>query len=359
MDAPEATRRDRFAEASLGSRWYPRFVESVALAALVHAQPDGFNEASWLGQMLAQRWTRYVPAGDGGTGSLRAWVVGGVQDNETLVQARPVVRDPRADFLADLLRAPTQTTLAAYAVVSGSPARPGGSDSSTALPPTSSGLPPTSSSSSSGLPPTSSGLPPTSSGLPPTSSGLPPTSSGMPPSLAMVRFQRWIGVRAESSLLPAGRADEVEALRAGLRSTLPEFLIRSGGPIGDRELVVLSFLATLHAAGELGKAYATPATIRKALAALDERLGHPAHLNLMVSDGRSVGVIHRGGRLVSLTPPPPPRPARAISQPHQRPTASLLLFDPHAAPASDSGDPDVPEGVFTVHVRQPGVHDRD
>ena len=320
MDAPGATRRDRFAEASLGSRWYPRFVESVALAALVHAQPDGFNEASWLGQMLAQRWTRYVPAGDGGTGSLRAWVVGGVQDNETLVQARPVVRDPRADFLADLLRAPTQTTLAAYAVVSGSPARPGGSDSSTALP---------------------------------------PTSSGLPPSLAMVRFQRWIGVRAESSLLPAGRADEVEALRAGLRSTLPEFLIRSGGPIGDRELVVLSFLATLHAAGELGKAYATPATIRKALAALDERLGHPAHLNLMVSDGRSVGVIHRGGRLVSLTPPPPPRPARAISQPHQRPTASLLLFDPHAAPASDSGDPDVPEGVFTVHVRQPGVHDRD
>ncbi|HEY0136871.1 MAG TPA: hypothetical protein VGB85_22470, partial [Nannocystis sp.] len=156
---------------------------------------------------------------------------------------------------------------------------------------------------------------------------------------------------------PAGRADEVEALRAGLRSTLPEFLIRSGGPIGDRELVVLSFLATLHAAGELGKAYATPATIRKALVALDERLGHPADLNVMVSDGRSVGVLHRGGRLVHLTPPPPPRPARAISQPHQRPTASLLLFDPHGA--SEAGDPDVPEGVFTVHVRQPGVHDRD
>ena len=284
-------------------------MESVALAALVHAQPEGFNEASWLGQMLAQRWSRYVPAGaDSPIASLRAWVVGGVQDNETLVQARPVVRDPRADFIADMLRAPTQTTLAAYA---GQPAGPDGSDS----------------------------------------------SAGLPPSLTMVRFQRWIGVRAESSLLPAGRAGELEALRAELRATLPEFLIRSGGPVGDRELVVLSILATLHAAGELGKAYATPAAIRKALAALDERLGRPTAFNLMVSDGRSVGVIHRGGRLVTLAPPPPPRPARAISQPHQRPSASLLLFDPHAQPGSD--EVDVPEGVFTVHVRQPGVHERD
>ena len=287
-------------------------MESVALAALVHAQPEGFNEASWLGQVLVQRWSRYVPAGvDSPVGSLRAWVVGGVQDNETLVQARPVVRDPRADFVADMLRAPTQTTLAAYA---GQPGTPGGSDS----------------------------------------------SAGLPPSLTMVRFQRWIGVRAESSLLPAGQAGEVEALRAELRAALPEFLIRSGGLVGDRELVVLSFLAALHAAGELGKAYATPATIRKALAALDDRLGRPAAFNLMVSDGRSVGVIHRGGRLMSLAPPPPPRPARAISQPHQRPSASLLLFDPHAPPGpADADHPDVPEGVFTVHVRQPGVHERD
>jgi hypothetical protein len=278
-------------------------VELVALAALVHAQPEGFNEASWLGQMLAQHWSLHVPPGEAAMGRVRSWSVGGVQDNETLVQARPVVRDPRADFLTDLLRAPTHTTLAAYAAV---PAGRGDLES--------------------------------------------------PPQLAMTRFQRWIGVHAETQLL-GGRDDESEATRARLRGALPEFLVRSGGAqAGERDLVVLTFLAGLHAVGELGKAYAPPAAIRKALHVLDERLGHPARFNLMVSDGRTVGVLHRGGQLVSLTPPPPPRPARAISQPHPRPTANLLLFDPNPAAASEAA---VPEGVFTVHVRQPAVHERD
>ena len=280
-------------------------MESVALAALVHAQPEGFTEAGWLGQMFVQRWTRYLAPGQAAAGSLRAWVVGGVQDNETLVQARPVVRDPHADFLTDLLRAPTHTTLAAFAAVPGGPA-----------------------------------------------------SAPLPPSLGMVRFQRWIGVRAEGSLLPDPRAAEIDDLRAGLRAALPDFLQRGGGPGGDRELVVLSFLATLHAAGELGKAYAAPAAIRTALLALDERLGRPAAFNLMVSDGRCVGVIHRGGRLVALQPPTPPRPARAISQATQRPTASLLLFDPHTVSSAADPEHSVPEGIFTVHVRQPGVLER-
>jgi hypothetical protein len=276
-------------------------VELVALAALVHAQPEGFNEASWLGQMLAQHWSLHLAPGEAATGRVRAWSVGGVQDNETLVQARPVVRDPRADFLTDLLRAPTHTTLAAYTAV---PAGRGDS----------------------------------------------------PTQLAMTRFQRWIGVHAGAQMFGASD-DEAEATRARLRGALPEFLVRSGGAqAGERELVVLTFLAELHAVGELGKAYAPPAAIRKALHTLDERLGHPARFNLMVSDGRTVGVLHRGGQLVSLTPPPPPRPARAISQPHQRPTASLLLFDPNPSAPSDAA---VPEGVFTVHVRQPAVHERD
>lgn len=275
-------------------------MEPVALVALVHAHPEGFREASWLGQVFAEQWPPYVPPGDAATGRVRAWIVGGVQDNETLVQSRPVVRDPRADFIADLLRAPTQTTLAAYA------------------------------------------------STPPASS-----ESALPPSLAMVRFQRWIGVHAEGTL----PGPEPEALRARLRGLLPDFLIRSGGPVGDRELLVLSFLAILHAAGELGKPYASPAAIRRGLLTLDERLGHPATCNLMVSDGRSLGVLHRGGTLVSLTPPPPPRPARAISQPHLRPTANLLLLDP-SPPAADPGTR-VADGVFTVHVRQPAVLERE
>ncbi|MBK9754510.1 MAG: hypothetical protein IPO88_13580 [Nannocystis sp.] len=274
-------------------------MEPIALVALVHAHPEGFREATWIGQMLREQWPPYVPPGDAASGRVRAWVVGGVQDNETLVQSRPVVRDPRADFVADLLRAPTQTTLAAYATT------PAGS-----------------------------------------------SDNALPPPLAMVRFQRWIGVHAEGEL----PGPDPEALRARLRGLLPDFLIRSGGPVGDRELAALSFLAILHAAGELGKAYASPAAIRRGLLALDDRLGRPAACNIMVSDGRSVGVLHRGGSLISLTPPPPPRPARAISQPHLRPTASLLLLDPAARhPAADH----LPEGVFTVHVRQPAVHERE
>lgn len=275
-------------------------MEPVALVALVHAHPEGFSEASWLGQVFAEQWHPYVPPGDAATRRVRAWVVGGVQDNETLVQSRPVVRDPRADFVADLVRAPTQTTLAAFAST-------------------------------------------------PIGSG----ESALPPPLAIVRFQRWIGVYAEGEL----PSPEAEPLRAHLRDLLPDFLIRSGGPIGDRELVVLSFLAILHAAGELGKPYASPAAIRRGLLALDDRLGHLPACNLMVSDGRSLGVLHRGGSLVSLTPPPPNRPARAISQPHQRPSANLLLFDPSPV-ASDTGTR-VPDGVFTVHLRQPAVIERE
>lgn len=275
-------------------------MEPVALVALVHAHPEGFSEASWLGQVFTEQWQPYVPPGDAATRRVRAWVVGGVQDNETLVQSRPVVRDPRADFVADLLRAPSQTTLAAFA------STPIGS-----------------------------------------------SESALPPPLAIVRFQRWIGVYAEGEL----QSPEADALRARLRGLLPDFLIRSGGPVSDRDLVVLSFLAILHGAGELGKPYASPAAIRRGLLALDARLGRPTACNLMVSDGRSLGVLHRGGSLVSLTPPPPPRPARAISQPHLRPNANLLLLDP--SPLAPDTSTRIPDGVFTVHVRQPAVLERE
>jgi hypothetical protein len=121
--------------------WYHRFVEFVSLAALVHALPEGVPDATWLSAALQRHWSAFS------TGGVRAWSVGGVQDNETLVQSRPVVRDPRADFLADLLRVPTQTTLAAYAA---SP--PGHGDPDRPM-----------------------------------------------PAIAMTRFQRWVGVRAEAA----------------------------------------------------------------------------------------------------------------------------------------------------------------
>lgn len=260
-------------------------MELVALAALVQAQPEGV-EAAWLAEALGRHWREYR---SDAPGRVRAWSVGGVQDNETLVQARPVVRDPRADFLADLLRAPTPTTLAAFA----------------------------------------------------TRHDREPL-----PAIAMTRFQRWIGVRAE------GELSSDPAARTALTAALPDFLVRSSAGGGDRELAVFGFLAALQADGGLGKAYATPSQIRRALAAVDERLGRPPRINLVVSDGRTVGVLHRGGRFVALEPPAPARP-RAIAA-ASRATAALLLFDPD--PQGElAGARLLPEGVFTVTARQPGA----
>lgn len=265
-------------------------MEFVSLAALVHALPEGVPDATWLSAALQLNWSATSLTG------VRAWSVGGVQDNETLVQSRPVVRDPKADFLADLLRVPTQTTLAAYAAL---PAGHGDQDRPM-------------------------------------------------PAIAMTRFQRWVGVRAEATL-----ADDA---RPALRADLPDFLVRStNGQPSDRELVVFAFLANLHADGGLGKAYAPPEQIRRALLALDERLGRPDPFNLIVCDGRTVGVIHRGGRFVALEPPAPTRP-RAIAQPQPRAAGAVLLFDP--TPVSDPAGPVVAPGVFTTSVRQPGVLER-
>ena len=270
--------------------WYHRFVEFVSLAALIHALPEGVPDATWLSAALQLNWSASSTTG------VRAWSVGGVQDNETLVQSRPVVRDPKADFLADLLRVPTQTTLAAYAAL---PVGHGDQDRPM-------------------------------------------------PAIAMTRFQRWVGVRAEANL-------DADA-RAALRAALPDFLVRSSASEpGDRELAVFGFLANLHADGGLGKAYASPEQIRRALDALDERLGRPDPFNLIVCDGRTVGVLHRGGRFVALEPPTQARP-RAIAQPPSRAAGAVLLFDP--TPGPNPGGPVVAPGVFTTSVRQPGVLER-
>lgn len=262
-------------------------MDFVSLAALVHALPEGFSDAAWLQAALHQHWGGYTTAG------VRAWSVGGVQDNETLVQSRPIVRDPKADFLADLLRVPTQTTLAAHAVLP-----PGHGD-------------------------------------------------GSMPAIAMTRFQRWVGVRAESGLGDAARA----AL------TLPDFLTRSAtGQSSDRELVVFGFLAALHADGLLGKAYVTPAQIRHALATLDERLGHPDPINLLVCDGRTVGVLHRGGRFLLLEPPAPTRP-RTLTQPQARQSA-VLLHTPNSEAPVAPGATLLEPGIFTTTIRQPGTLER-
>lgn len=279
-------------------------MENVALLALVHANPDGPGvEPGWLDMVLRSTWDSYrAPQDDG---SIRAWSVGSVQNGDTLVQSRPVVRDSRADFVADFLRATSQTTIASY--FAGHEDQDG-EDSSV-------------------------------------------------PRLGVARFQRWVGIRAEVEL----GSDEAAAAagRERLQAFLPDFLVRSLTHAGDRELAIFGFLAALHVQGDLGKPYVPAPAVRKALGALDDVLGHPARANILVCDGRTLGVLHRGGRLLQVEGPQPSRTVRAIAQP-TRNLASLLLLDPHGGelPAGSSARR-LPEGIFTFHVRQPGQLERD
>lgn len=289
-------------------------MDNVALFALVHGNPDGRGvTANWLTGVLSRCCEGHGFLADDGAqvdpALVRAWSVGGVQGSETLVQSRPVVRELRADFIADFLRAPSQTTLAAHAVAT---AGHGAEDIPV-------------------------------------------------PRLGLARFQRWLGVRAEGALTADDRDD---AVRDRLKASLPDFLQRALSHSGDRELVVFGFLAALHANGDLNKPYVAPAQIRRALAGLDELLGHPARLNLFVCDGRTLGVIHRGGRLLVADAPAPSGSRRAMAHgPESRIQASLLIHDEGPAdlpPAPEGAELRcLPEGIFTLHARQPGQVERD
>ena len=58
---------------------------------------------------------RIARAAEGGsTHRLRGWSVGAVIGNETFVQARPIVRDPKSEPVEDVLRTPAPCTIASF-----------------------------------------------------------------------------------------------------------------------------------------------------------------------------------------------------------------------------------------------------
>ncbi|MCA9688193.1 MAG: hypothetical protein KC636_01195 [Myxococcales bacterium] len=280
-------------------------MERAALAALIDTSPDGpRTDAAWLERVLRERWREPWPAyarvTDDDDPPARAWSVGGVHGLETLVQARPVVRGRDTSFVTDLLRVPTQCTLAAFAIAPG----PGASA----------------------------------------------------PRVDIARFQRWIGVRSEGSLRTS--AEHSKRLRQSIEGSLPGFLTRSLKSRSDRELSFFAFLSLLHEEGGLGVAYATVDQLRRALVRLDALLEHPAMIHLMVGDGRHVGVLHRGVRLLQFFPPVAPPTRKPITGPHSMagrgPVATLLLQVEPEVEAPRSDGPQAPEDV--AHELEAGVH---
>lgn len=270
------------------------------LLALLDARPSGPAwDHAWLADMLGEHLLRRIDT-LATPMQLRGWSVGSVVGNETFVQARPIVRDPEVEPTEDLLRTPAPCILAAFN------AAPGGERL-----------------------------------------GEPQTS------IRLARFRRWIGVRAEAEL----DADT----RRHLRDEVPDFLARSGTLGNDGELVFLRFLAALHAQGGLGGPYAAPDLVRRALRTTEALLGD-GPVNLMVSDGRTLGVVHRGGMLLMFQPPTvgSKRALKLEDDARASQRGSLLWFDP--GPPAETPLPNaerIAEGVFTIESMRPRQLSRD
>jgi hypothetical protein len=275
-------------------------VASSYLLALIDARPSGPPlAAAWLGEMLATNLHARIAADGRGPCHLRGWSVGAVVGNETFVQARPIARDLATEPVDDLLRTQAPCLIASYHAATDDE-----------------------------------------------------RFAETHPSIRIARFRRWVGARAETEL-------DAETRRR-LREEIPDFLARGQTLGNDGELVFLRFLSALHGLGALGSPFATPEQIRRALRTTEAMLGG-GPVNMMVADGRTVGVVHRGGTLMAISPPAG-LGARA-AKPEDDARASrfnLLWFDPGAAPeAPPTGAERLAEGVFTIECQRPRTLARD
>ncbi len=225
--------------------------------------------------------------------------MGSVVGNETFVQARPIVRDANNEPVEDVLRTASPCVIASFHV---------GTDDE--------------------------------------------RFAEAHPSVRLARFRRWIGTRAEVELSPA--------TRQRMRGEIPDFLARSQSVNNDSELVFLRFLAALHASGALGAPFATAAEVRQALATTHALLGEGPS-NLMVSDGRTLGVVHHGGTLYSLAPPlPTGRALRPEDVARAAARHNLLWYDPDGpSELPPAGAERIPEGIFTIECLRPRTLSRD
>lgn len=109
------------------------------------------------------------------------------------------------------------------------------------------------------------------------------------------RYRQWLF--AQTGTLPS-----FDAIRPRLVASVPEFLRSSIRGETDAEILFHTFLSFLHDAGRLNDALTEPARVRDALtssisvvdAMAAEVGGSPGRINVIVTDGETVYVVHRG-----------------------------------------------------------------
>lgn len=236
------------------------------------------------------------------THRLTGWTVGAVVGGETLVQSRPIVREGDVDLVDDLLRTQTACTVAAFASVTAN------------------------------------------------------ERQAPRDTVRTARYRRWIAVQSDSRL--------GEERRRVLCADLPPFLARDAPRRTDAELVLYRFLASLVEQGEFGTALASPAAIRTALAHLETCLPDDPQ-NIFLTDGRTLGILHRGGTLLAFEPPEEIRPHRrrvgmTPDAPPSPVPATLFMWLSGAPPDQPvAGAERISGGVFSVSTVRPGSLTRD
>lgn len=267
--------------------------------ALLDARPNGpFWGRAWVEDVLGH----HLPGHARDLGPelrLCGWSVGTVLGNETLVQSRPMVRNLEVDPVDELLRRSASCTVATFAAAKADE-KVAASDS-----------------------------------------------------VKVARFQRWIGVRHGPSLSPA--------LRASLHEELPAFLARDAAQRTDAELVFLRLLAFIHEAGALGQTFTAPDHLRAALSRLAARLPD-GDLSMFVSDGRTLGIVHRGGTLLVFEPPADVRPRRRWSFSGEElgaPAAIYLWLSGPPPDAAMSRAERIAHGVLSAQAVRPNLLVRD
>lgn len=270
------------------------------LVALIDARPDrpfwgrSWVESAFSAHVQGYASSRAMPATASDAAVLEGWSVGGCLGAETLVQSRPIAR-PSDDPVSDLLRAEATCSIGRFH------SRPRDAAPGTLEPRT-------------------------------------------------ARFRRWMG----ASIAP-GLSENV---RGQILSRLPPFLSRDARGQSDAQLLLLATLGELFATTGFRRAYAEPSEVVQALRAVQEAIPAEAPRTLMMADGRTAAVLHEGGCLMMLQPPPDVRPTLHIRPELNAVPACMLICSPQAPATPIEGAERLGEGIYTLGAAAPGAIQR-